>query len=77
VKSVADELGREDIARVLALSPEERIDLALRLGDEALETYATARAIARDEALRELRRNARKGRRYSRCIAELDEHPTR
>ena len=60
-------------AAVMALSPEERVELALSLGDEAIEDYAAARGIAHDEALRLLRRERRVGRRYSRCIEELDE----
>ena len=69
---VAEELRRETDEAVRAMTMEERMALALRLGDEAIETLAAARGITRDEARRVLEKEKRHGRRYSRCIEELD-----
>ncbi|MBV8519051.1 MAG: hypothetical protein JO197_16775 [Acidobacteria bacterium] len=58
---------------MLALPVAERMALALRLGAEAVADLAAARGITHDEAARVIRRQRRQGRRYSRCIEELDE----
>lgn len=69
---VNEELRRELREEVLKLSPQERIDLALRLGREAVANYAAAHQVTHDEALRILRKGRHAGRRYSRCMEELD-----
>jgi hypothetical protein len=69
---VAEDLRDDTRARVLELSVDERIELAFRLGEEELENFASARGLDRDTALRILRRQRRAGRRYSRCIEELE-----
>ena len=69
---VAEELRRETDEAVRSMTATERFELALRLGDEAIETLAAARGISRDEARRILQKEKRHGRRYSRCIEELD-----
>lgn len=43
--SVATQLSRELRDAVARLTPEERIDLALRLGDEAVALYGAARVV--------------------------------
>ncbi len=50
VRSVADQLEIEDRARMAALSPEARVALSLRLGEEALAILCAARGLARTEA---------------------------
>lgn len=70
---LAEELRRETYELVLELSPDERMALAFRLGDEAVANLAAARGITHEEAARLIRRQRRQGRRYSRCIEELDE----
>ena len=69
---VAEEVRRETAEAMLALSPAERMDLALRLGEEAIQNFAEARGLSRSEAIRFFRRQSQQGRRYSRCIEELD-----
>jgi len=69
---VAEELRRETMQEMLALSPAERMALALRLGSEAVDTFAQARGVSRDEALRIIQRQKQRGRRSSRCLEELD-----
>lgn len=70
---VAEEVRAAQQADALALSPAERLELALALGVQAVEDFARNRGITYDEALRVIRRGRRAGRRYSRCIEELDE----
>lgn len=72
MKSVADELARQTAEAVKKLSPGERIALALRLGDQAVEVFAAAKGIDRAEARRILRRNSQIGRRPSRVMSDDD-----
>jgi hypothetical protein len=69
--SVADELRQRDRQRVLELPVEERIELALRLGEEALEAFAAAQGVDRATAIRLLQRRRQAGRRPSRCMEEI------
>jgi len=71
MRSVADDLRRRDREAVLKLSPEERIALALRLGDEDLELFCRTQGLDRSEAIRILQRRRQAGRRYSRCMIEI------
>lgn len=50
VRSVADQLKLEDRARIASLSPEARVALSLRLGEEALALLRAARGMSRAEA---------------------------
>ena len=70
---VAEEVRAAQQAEVLAMTPEERLALSLRLGQQALADYMQTHGVTREEALRVFRRARRAGRRYSRCIEELDE----
>ena len=69
---VAEELRRETMQEMLALSPAERMALALRLGMEAVDAFAAARGLSHDEAFRIIQQQKQRGRRYSRCLEELD-----
>jgi len=71
MRSVADDLRRRDREAVLKLSPEERIALALRLGDEDLELFCRTQGLDRSEAIRILQRRRQAGRRPSRCMTEI------
>jgi hypothetical protein len=71
MRSVADDLRQRDREAVLKLSPEERIALALRLGDEDLELFCRAQGLDRSEAIRVLQRRRQAGRRPSRCMTEI------
>jgi hypothetical protein len=69
---VAEELRRETEEAVRGMSPVERMALALSLGARALRNFAAARGLTRNEALRLIEQQKQQGRRYSRCIEELD-----
>jgi hypothetical protein len=71
MRSVADhsrESTRRDDA---ALTPEQRVNRALALGDDDLAGYAAAHALATEWARRALIRRRRAGRQASACIDGL------
>ena len=70
---VADEVRQATDRDIMEMSIDERIELAFRLGDEAVRTLAAARGISLEEAHRILEREKRRGRRYSQCIEALDD----
>lgn len=73
MRSVADALRAEDREAALALTPDERVRLALALGERDLEAFRLAHdpPLTRDEAVQRLERQRQSGRRPCRCIEEL------
>jgi hypothetical protein len=67
---VADELRREQLEEVMRMTPAERVELAVRLGERGLTDFMTARGVTRDEAIAQIRRQRQTGRRHSRCMSE-------
>ena len=67
MRSVADELREEDRQRLLAMTPWERMDLALRLGERDITLYSEAHGVSREEARDRLQRARHAGRRPSAC----------
>lgn len=59
---VGDELRRDTARAIARLSPEERVALALRLGEEDVSAYAAARGTTTSEARVAFRRSRRAGR---------------
>jgi hypothetical protein len=70
MRSVADQLREEQIREVLAMTPSERVELALRLGERALEFYMAANQVDRATARNALRRSGNTGRVPSRSNDE-------
>jgi hypothetical protein len=70
MKSVADQIAREAVEAVSTLTASERVSLALRLGEQAVEIYASANCVGQDEARRILRRNNQLGRRASVALSD-------
>jgi hypothetical protein len=71
MRSVADDL-REELQEEVNLLPfEERIALALRLGERGLELFRQANGLDREAAFREIQRQRQAGRTPSKCMAEL------
>lgn len=56
--AVAEELKARQLERVKAMTPAERVDAALRLGDELVAAYASTHGVSKIEARRILRDNA-------------------
>ena len=73
MRSVADLLRAEDREAVLALTADERVRLALALGERDLEAFRLAHdpPLTREEAIKWLERRRQSGRRPCRCIEEL------
>jgi hypothetical protein len=67
---VAEQLRRMQIEDDLALSIDERVQLALELGERDLQAYMAATGLDRDAANRELDRGTQRSRRPSRCIEQ-------
>jgi hypothetical protein len=64
---VADGIRKAQRAAERALSPLARLELAQRLGDEALANYASAHGLTAEAAFAELVRRRQFGRRASAC----------
>ena len=71
MKSVADDLRAELREEVNRLSIDERIKLALRLGEEGVERFRLANGLDRETAIRLLERRRQAGRTPSKCMSEL------
>lgn len=71
MRSIADDLRDELRESVQQLSPEERLELAFRLGDEGLEAFRQAHGLDRETAIRELQRRRQAGRTPSKCMSDL------
>lgn len=70
MRSVADGLREDTRRRVAALSPSERVALALALGEADVRLYAATNGVSRIEARRRLRAGRQVGRLKSRCCRE-------
>jgi hypothetical protein len=72
MESIGEKLRREEFERLLELSPAERLEIALELGDADAELFAAVRSIPVEEARRLLRLQRQNGRRRSRCAGEIE-----
>jgi hypothetical protein len=69
---VAEEVREELDREMLALTPAERMELALVLGERDLQLFMAANELTREEALAHFRHESQAGRRhYSRSKAGL------
>ena len=71
VKSVASSLRERDAADVRGMTPEERLALAFRLGDEELESFRATHGLDRTTAIRLLERRRQATRQPSACLERL------
>jgi len=71
MRSVADDLREELQDEGLRLPFEERMALALRLGERGLEMFRQASGLDRETAIRELQRQRQAGRIPSKCMSDL------
>ena len=70
MRSVADDLREEQIRETLAMTPDERVRMAMRLGDEGLNFFMSANGLTREEALARIKRMRSAGRVPSRCMGD-------
>jgi hypothetical protein len=73
MSTVAETLREDSRERMRRMTPAERLAEALRLGRAAIEAYAAAHRLDRQEARRRLERGSQAGRRPSRVMHELVE----
>ena len=71
MKSVATVLRTRNDAEVRRMSPAERVELAFRLGDEAIESIRAAHGVDRRTAIRLIERRRQATRRPSACLDRL------
>ena len=69
--TVADEMRRENAARLRGMTPAERVAEAFALGDAAVVFHAAAHNVDLEEARRRFERAAQSGRRPSRVMLEI------
>jgi len=72
MRSVADDLRDSTLGADAALTAEERVDRAFRLGDDDLAAFATAHALAPDRARHALIRRRHHGRQFSASMTGLN-----
>jgi hypothetical protein len=71
MSEVATLLRREQHERLARMTPEERLQEALALGQRDIAAYAAAHGVEPQEARRQLERAAQAGRRFSRVMLEI------
>jgi hypothetical protein len=67
VKSVADDLRREQVARQQSMSAMDRVLLSLAMGERAARQFAGLHGVSLHSAKRALQRQRQAGRRRSAC----------
>ncbi len=68
MKSVAEEAKADQLRKVEAMSVDERVRLALRLGDDDLAILCSVQGLTREEAISRIRRQRQIGRASSACM---------
>jgi hypothetical protein len=68
----AEAIDRDRAARIAALTPEERVALALRLADQGLAAFMSAHNVDRATAMTRIKATRRLGRRRS-ASADVNE----
>jgi hypothetical protein len=71
MKSIADDLRREDREAFARLPLEERVRRVFEMGEIGLEAFRQAQGVDRRTAIRLLQRRRQAGRQPSRCMEEL------
>lgn len=73
MRTVAQRLSEESRERLRRMTPDERFREALELGERAIDEYAAAHGIDRQEARRRLESTGQAGRRLSRVMRGIVE----
>lgn len=73
MSTISERLREEDRERLFRMSPLERLAEALALGDAAIEAYAVAHGVDREEARRRIERAGHAGRRPSGVMSSTRE----
>ena len=67
---VAEDVRREQREEVMRMTPQERLELSVRLGEEGLADFMAANGLSREEAIARIRKQRQAGRRKSGCMSE-------
>lgn len=67
---VAEEVRQAQLEEVMRMTPEERLALSVRLGEEDLANFIAASGLSREEAIGRIRKQRQAGRRKSGCMSE-------
>ncbi len=70
MRSVADDLRREQRERIRAMTPAERIALVESMTEDGLALFAAGQHVSRIEAISRIRASRQLGRRRSGCMQE-------
>lgn len=70
---LAEQLQQEQRERYARMTPDERLALSERLGQEALADYMSAHGVDRATALQVFRKSRRAGRTPSACMDSRDD----
>ena len=73
MRTVAERLQQESRERLREMTPAERLEEALELGDRAIDAYAAAHRVDRATARRRLEASSQAGRRTSRVMRRIIE----
>jgi hypothetical protein len=71
MSKVATLLRQQEYDRLARLTPDERVQEALALGQRDIAAYAAAHGVDLREARQQLERAAQVGRRYSRVMLDV------
>ncbi len=71
MKSVASDLRARTDAEIRRMSPAERLELAFRLGDDAVKSLQASRGVDRQTAIRLIERRRQATRQPSACLDRL------
>jgi hypothetical protein len=69
---VAREIREAQLARFVAMTPDERVVLARQLGESDLRSYMINKGVDRQTAVAHVKQARRLGRRHSSCAADGD-----
>lgn len=69
---LASEVRRRQFERFAAMTPAERVGLAMRLGEEGLMSYMATHGVDRRTAIARIKETRRLGRRHSPCAGADD-----
>ena len=67
---VAEAVRQDQIDEIRRMTPDERVSLALHLGNRDLQIYMSVQRVDLDTAVTTIRRSHQVGRRFSRCMQE-------
>jgi hypothetical protein len=71
MRSVADELRRQDAAALARLTANERLALAFALGDADIDAYCRTHGVTSAEAAKHFERQRQNGRTPSQCMTTI------